>query len=148
MIQYFGYQNDKHKVFETEEGVLLEFRGPDADKFEQLYPPKTKKVVPFELTESEFLGLNNEADESFVVSAKSWEVGQCEEGHTVVTLLDKFDDPIAEAHVGHDEDVDHLILALIDGCRGCMIERLHKLLEKVGGSTAGPAVVGQAQIAA
>lgn len=133
MLHYFGYKHGKHNVFETEEGVLLEFRGVDAGKFVQLHPPVTKKVVPVELTEGNFLEQVVPAEERFVESTESWEVGQCEAGHTVVTLLDEDDAPFAEAHIGDADEVDHFILTLIDGCRGCMIERLGKLIAKVSG---------------
>ena len=123
----------KHHVFETDE-VLLDFRGPDADKFVQVSPPKTPKgVVRFELTEEEFLSFIHPTRVGLdcqypVESAEYWEIGQCEEGHTLLTLVNNLNQPFAEVHVGDENDVDDFILALIDTCRNCTIERLQKLL--------------------
>ena len=83
--------------------------------------------------------------ESMVESAERWEVGHCLEGHTVMTLLDKFDEPFAEAHIGDDEDVDHLILALINACRVCTIDRLQSLILKLCISDGTPECVPQPQ---
>lgn len=54
MVQCHGYKNGKYQIFETEQGVKLDFRGPDADKFEQVNVPKrVRQVVKFWLTVKE-----------------------------------------------------------------------------------------------
>jgi hypothetical protein len=129
LIQYHGYKDGKHQVFETEPGVMLNFHGPDSGQFAQVNVPKTvTRVVQFKLTANEFLDLIHQSP----VEAESWKVQECAEGHTVVTLLDHSNRAFAEAHIGDAEDVDRLILALLaDGCCACIVERLEKLIAKV-----------------
>ncbi len=58
MIEYRGFKANKHRLYETEPGVKLEFRGPDADMFAQVRAPKHPvKVVTFDLTEQEYWNL-------------------------------------------------------------------------------------------
>lgn len=116
-LEYRGNKNGKHQVFETEPGVKLDFRGPDADKFAQVNAPKkAKKIVRFELTEKQFFELILPAEQ-----ATSWRVevedcDECGEHHTVINLLNDDDVPFAAASIGTAEDVDRLILALLGGC--------------------------------
>jgi hypothetical protein len=139
MIQYHGHKNGKYQVFETEPGVRLDFRGPDSHKFVQVNVPKrVKKVVRFDLTVNEFLNLiytsPNEqkpgGHQRQVEGAARWEVEVCEEGHTVVLLIDDRGSVFAEAHIGEDVDVDRFVLALLGGGCLCTVERLERLLEK------------------
>jgi hypothetical protein len=139
MFQYRGNKNGKHQVFETEDGVKLDFRGPDAHKFVQVNMPKhVRKVVRFDLTANQFLNhiytSPNEqrlgSAQRSVESAVRWEVELCGEGHTVVLLIDRRGEVFAEAHIGDDVDVDRLVLALLGGGCLCTVERLAGLLEK------------------
>jgi hypothetical protein len=51
MFQLYGYKNGKYQIFETERGVKLDFQGADAEKFEQVNPPRwPTEVVIFSLT--------------------------------------------------------------------------------------------------
>jgi hypothetical protein len=66
-----------------------------------------------------------------VRQADHWEVGVCDDGHTVLSLLDRRGKAFAEAH---GFDPSNLIFALLtggDGCLRCVIERLEELLTKV-----------------
>ena len=57
MIVYNGFQNRKFQLSETESGVKLDFRGRDADRFEQLNAPDSdsvKRVATVELTVNGF----------------------------------------------------------------------------------------------
>ena len=57
MIVYSGFQNGKFQVSETESGVKLDFRGRDADRFEQLNAPDSnsvKRVAKVEWTVNAF----------------------------------------------------------------------------------------------
>lgn len=82
-------------------------------------------------------------------SADHWQVEECPHGHTAVLLFDKKNRLFAEAHIGEEEDVNHLVFALLAGgndcCLDCIIERLEGLLSTVKNDLASARAAQPAQ---
>ena len=86
-----------------------------------------------------------------IESADGWEVSTCPHSQTSLLLLDDDDMPFAQAHIGDEADVNHLILALLasgDKCLQCIVERLEALLMKVRNELSAPLAHVPAQVAA
>ena len=96
-------KDGKQQLFFGESGVNPDFGGTTTNQFA---PDQLAEVDQFDSTAIEFLDLSDLA---------GWEVGECLNGHTVITLRDQDDRIFAHCHIGDEEDVDRLIFSLLAG---------------------------------
>jgi len=50
-VRCIGYKKGRYQILDEDPGIALDFQGPDAERFEQVDPPKNPyRIAPFGVT--------------------------------------------------------------------------------------------------